>query len=325
MSSMEQLQGRRTAEEREQARAARQRRRTQGRSIPKGRSSHSRRARALAIAGLLGVAFAVWIVVMLIQHLGGSKVAKPPAAQAPEITVVIPEGEDRRQIAAIAHRDGLRGNYLQASVTSPALRPKRFGAPASIPNLEGFLFPATYRMPLHGSVNGLVERQLEAFQEHFGSEQQKHALALRLTSYQLLIVASMIEREAYLAQDRPLVAAVIYNRLRLGMPLGVDASIRFALNDWERPLTEAQLHMPSPYNTRLNKGLPPTPISNPGMESIEAAAHPAHTGYLYYVDGADGCGDLVFSDTEAEFERSKSAYDQALAAHGGHLPACRRR
>lgn len=291
-----------------------------------GGDGHSFRARAGAVGALAVVAVAVWVVVLLIQHFGGSKSGNAPAAaRAPEVTVVVPEGEDRRQIAAIARKDGLRGDYLQASVASSALQPKRFGAPAGIPNLEGFLFPATYKMPVRGNVKGLVERQLEAFQERFGAEEQKHARALGLTSYQLLIVASMIEREAYLAKDRPLVAAVIYNRLHQGMALGIDSTIRFALNDFTKPLTEAQLQTPSPYNTRLHKGLPPTPISNPGMEAIEAAAHPAHVGYLYYVDGADGCGDLVFSDSEAEFEHNKAAYDEALAANGGRTPTCRRK
>lgn len=296
-----------------------------GRAAGGGGRSHSLRARASAVGALAIVAVAVWGVVMLIQHFGGSKASTAPPLKAPAVKVVIPEGLSRLQIAAIARRDGLTGSYLSASARSQALQPRRFGAPASIPSLEGFLFPATYEMPVHGSVKGLVERQLEAFQERFGAEEQKRAHALGLTAYQLLIVASMIEREAYLARDRPLVAAVIYNRLRLGMPLGIDSTIRFALNDYTQPLTEAQLRTPSPYNTRLHKGLPPTPISNPGMEAIEAAAHPAHVGYLYYVDGADGCGDLVFSDTEAQFEANKAAYDQALAANGGHTPTCKHR
>lgn len=308
--------GQRTAQQREAARLARQRRRDARR--------RGLRARAGAVGTLVVVAIVVWLVVMLVQHLGGSspKAAPAPAA-VPVVRVVIPEGESRLQTAAIARRDRLVGNYLRASVSNAGLSPKRFGAPAGTPNLEGFLFPATYDMPVHGNVSGLVARQLEAFQERFGPEEMRHARALHLTSYQMLIVASMIEREAYLARDRPLVAAVIYNRLRLGMPLGIDSTIRFALNDYTSPLTEAQLNIDSPYNTRLHKGLPPTPISNPGMEAIEAAAHPAHVGYLYYVDGADGCGDLVFSDGEAQFEANKRAYDQALAANGGHTPACK--
>lgn len=298
--------------------------RVRGRARRSG-GTHSLRARVGAVGSLAAVVVVAWLVVLLIQHIKGASKPTPSVSRPPVVKVVIPEGETRLQIAAIARKDGLTGDYMRASARSSALAPKRFGAPLRTPNLEGFLFPATYEVPVHGSVRGLVAQQLEAFQERFGGEEQRHAKALGLTSYQLLIVASMIEREALLARDRPLVAAVIYNRLRLHMPLGIDSTLRFALHDYESPLTEAQLKTPSPYNTRLNTGLPPTPISNPGMESIEAAAHPAHVAYLYYVNGADGCGDLVFSDGEAEFEAHKLAYDEALRANGGHVPACKRK
>ncbi len=128
-----------------------------------------------------------------------------------------------------------------------------------------------------------------------------------------------------MARDRPLIAAVIYNRLRLGMPLGIDATIRYALHDYTRPLTEAQLQDSSPYNTRLHEGLPPTPISNPGLASIEAAAHPAHVNYTYYVAGADGCGELVFTSSYSQFLAYSAEYQQALAANGGRVPTCRKR
>lgn len=284
--------------------------------------SHSMRTRAGALGALVAVAL---LAVLLVQHLRKSGNATKSVSRPPVVKVVIPEGETRMQIATIAHRDGLNGDYMRISARNSALAPRRFGAPADTPNLEGFLFPATYELPVHGSVAGLVAQQLEAFQERFGREQERAARKLRLNSYEMLIVASMVEREALLPHDRPLVAAVIYNRLREGMPLGVDATIRFALNDWEKPLTEAQLKTPSPYNTRLHSGLPPTPISNPGMESIEAAAHPAKAGYLYYVDGADGCGELVFANTFAEFEHDSAAYQEALRANGGHVPTCKHR
>jgi UPF0755 protein len=139
----------------------------------------------------------------------------------------------------------------------------------------------------------------------------------------------MVEREAQTARDRPLIAAVIYNRLRLGMPLGIDATIYYAIElekgvaTYTRELTDAQLQVNSPYNTRTHTGLPPTPISNPGLASIEAAAHPAHVPYLYYVLAPDGCGEHVFSSTLARFERDAAAYRAALAKNGGHLPACK--
>lgn len=240
------------------------------------------------------------------------------------VRVVIPEGETRQQIAAIARRDGLKGDYLAQTKRNGGFEPSHYGAPTSTPSLEGFLFPATYEIDVHGNVSALVTEQLEAFHERFDSQFVQRAQRLKITPYQLLIVASMIEREAKLPKDRPLVAAVIYNRLRLGMPLGIDATIRYAVHNFSKPLTEAQLHVSSPYNTRLHTGLPPTPISNPGVEAIEAAASPAKVGYLYYVNGTDGCGDLVFSSSVSQFERDSAAYEAAVNANGGNEPTCKK-
>ena len=231
--------------------------------------------------------------------------------------ITIPEGETRGQIARIAASEGLGGSYLAAARRSALLDPAHYGAPAGTPNLEGFLFPATYELYAGSPARRLVAEQLQAFEENFGPAEIRRARELHITPYQLLIVASMVEREALLERDRPRVAAVIYNRLRLGMALGIDATIRYALNDFSGPLTEAQLQTNSPYNTRTHVGLPPTPISNPGVAAIEAAAHPAHVPYLYYVNGADGCGDLVFSTSSAEFERNAAAYQEALNRNGG--------
>jgi peptidoglycan lytic transglycosylase G len=248
--------------------------------------------------------------------------AKPPP---PVITVkvVVPEGIPRREIAGVASADGLTGNYLAASVRSPLLNPRRYGAPRGTPNLEGFLFPATYDLRAGASVRTLVSQQLVAFRRNLGRPFIRHSHQRGLTPYQLLIVASMIEREAAVARDRPLIAAVIYNRLRLGIPLGIDATIRYALNDYSRPLTESDLTIASPYNTRTHHGLPPTPIGNPGVASIVAAEHPARVSYLYYVAAPDGCGAHVFSTSYAKFQRDVAAYQAALAKNGGRVPTCR--
>ena len=114
-------------------------------------------------------------------------------------------------------------------------------------------------------------------------------------------------------------AAVIYNRLKQGMTLGIDATIRYYENNWTRPLRVSELERPSPYNTRLNRGLPPTPIGNPGLASIKAAAKPAKVSYRYYVvkPGANG---HAFSSTDAQFERDRQRYDAARAANGGNSP-----
>jgi uncharacterized YceG family protein len=278
-------------------------------------------ARLAALLAFVAVGVAIWLGA---QSLEGSGSHKPPAPPR-VVKITIPEGYTRAQIAALAKAEGLKGDYLAATVRSAHLHPTRYGAPHGTPNLEGFLFPATYDLYAGTSMRHLVNEQLAAFTENFGDAEIHRARSLGVTPYQLLIVASMIEREAEVERDRPLIAAVIYNRLRQGIPLGIDATIRYALNDFSAPLTEAQLHNPSPYNTRLHHGLPPTPISNPGLASIHAAAYPAHVSYLYYVAAADGCGEQVFSSSFAQFEHDAAAYREAVAKNHGRVPTCKKR
>jgi len=113
---------------------------------------------------------------------------------------------------------------------------------------------------------------------------------------------------------------VIYNRLHEGMPLGIDATIRFATGNYTEPLTESELAIDSPYNSRTNAGLPPGPIGNPGLASIRAAAHPAHVPYLFYVVKPGTCGDHTFAKTEAEFKAAVDKYNSAREAAGGNSP-----
>jgi len=291
------------------------------------RASHSGLARLAAVAGLAAVIGAVFLLVRSLTGSGHSKVASTPAV----VRVLIPEGKTRAQIAQIATSAGLTGSYRSATKRSALLNPAHYGAPRGTPDLEGFLFPATYEMTPGASVGRLVDEQLVAFKENFGSEEIRRAHALHITPYQLLVIASMIEREAEVPGDRPKIAAVIYNRLHRGMPLGIDATIYYAVEQrsgiatYTRELSESQLHMDSPYNTRIHPGLPPTPISNPGLASIRAAAHPAHASYLYYVAAPDGCGEHVFSTSLAAFEAHAAAYQAALRANGGRLPPCKKK
>jgi UPF0755 protein len=286
------------------------------------------RVGALLLLALLIVALGAVVLVRALRH---STPPPPPSATVRVVKVVIPEGENRLQIAEIAAADGLTGSYAKASERSPVLNPVTYGAPKDTPNLEGFLFPATYDMDAGAPASRLVAEQLEAFQERFGAEEARRARDLHITPYQLLTVASMVEREALVPGDRAKIAAVIYNRLRSGMPLGIDATIYYAVEQargiatYTGELTESQLHIDSPYNTRTHAGLPPTPISNPGMASIEAAVHPAHVPYLYYVAGADGCGEQVFSTTYAQFEVDAAAYDAAVKKNGGKPPVCKKK
>jgi len=273
------------------------------------------------VAGALVLA---WVLLRSEPH--------PRVSAVPHVVkVVIPEGETRLQIAQIAAAEGLTGSYLAGSKRSPLLNPAHYGAPRGTPDLEGFLFPATYDMNAGTPASRLVSEQLLAFRERFAAGDIRRAHELHITPYQLLTVASMVEREAQTAHDRPLIAAVIYNRLHQGMALGIDATIYYAVElakgiaTYTHELDEAQLQINSPYNTRTHTGLPPTPISNPGLASIEAAAHPAHVPYLYYVAAADGCGEQAFSSTFAQFERNVAAYRAAVAKNGGHPPVCKRK
>lgn len=290
--------------------------------IPDRHSPGRRVGALLAIVGVLAVLGAA--VVALIHR--GQRKPPPPAPKI--VRVLIPEGYTADQIAVLAREDGLRGSYTSAlgqAAHRDLLRPSSYGAPHGTRSLEGFLFPATYELYAGTPSSHLVQEQLTAFRRNFGGGEVDRARKLGVTPYQLLTVASIVEREAGIPHDRPLVAAVVYNRLKTGMTLGVDATLRYALHDFEHPLTEAQLATNTPYNTRLHRGLPPTPISNPGTAAIRAAAHPAHVSYLYYVNGADGCGDLVFSTSYAQFERNAAAYREALRRNGGNVPTCKKR
>ncbi|MBD0280855.1 MAG: endolytic transglycosylase MltG [Thermoleophilaceae bacterium] len=233
------------------------------------------------------------------------------------VVVTVPEGRSRREIAPLVRE--LEGDYMRATRRSPALDPRDYRAPGDR-TLEGFLFPATYELKKGQPVSALVERQLEAFERNFESVDLSYARRTNLTPYEVLIIASMVEREAQVPRERRLVASVIYNRLRQGIPLGIDATIRFALNQWDEPLEQSELASPSPYNTRRNPGLPPGPIGNPGLASIEAAARPARTDYLFYVVKPGTCGEHAFSSTNAQFEEDVARYNAARERRGGRSP-----
>ena len=243
------------------------------------------------------------------------------AAAAPVITVVVPEGPSRQEVAPLVARQGVKGDYLEASVSSRALNPKRYGAPSSVRSLEGFLFPATYELlRTKPGATALVTKQLTAFKANFRTVNLSYARSKNLTAYDIITIASMIERETSIASERRLVAAVIYNRLRRSIPLGIDASTRYAVGNWTAPLTGAQLRNRSPYNTRNRQGLPPGPIGNPGLASIRAAARPASVDYLYYVVAPCKGGAHAFSTTDAQFQQDVAAYNAKRAELGGRDP-----
>jgi uncharacterized YceG family protein len=206
--------------------------------------------------------------------------AGPPAPKTVRLT--IPEGFSVRDIAQRVGRVGVKAQAYRAAVEA-ANPPKGFlvrGEKA--PELEGFLFPATYELTEPVKPRQLVADQLAAFEDNFAKIDMTYARSQGLTKYDVLIIASMIEREAAFPGDRAKISAVIYNRLKAEMPLGIDPTIQYAVGSWE-PLTAADLDVDSPYNTRKVVGLPPTPIANPGLAALRAAAKPAKQDWLYFV------------------------------------------
>jgi uncharacterized YceG family protein len=239
----------------------------------------------------------------------------PRAKVVPTVDVTIPEGPSIRETSPLVAETSLRGNYRRAAGERRVLRRvRRLGAPRGTDTAEGFLFPSTYTLVDGAPVRNLVTRQLDAFEENFRGIDMAYAKRRNLTRYDVLIIASMVEREAQLDRERPLIASVIYNRLSEGMPLGIDATIRYHINNWSRPIRQSELDEDSPYNSRLNTGLPPTPIGNPGLKSIEAAARPARTDYLFFVVKPGGEGEHAFSSTDAEFQRD---YERYQSSRGG--------
>lgn len=220
------------------------------------------------------------------------------------VTVSIPEGRSRYEIAAQAKSLGLEGDYMADSKSSSLLNPKRYGAPSGS-TLEGFLFPATYELPASSSVTRLVSQQLQAFKVNIRDVSMRYARTKNLTVFDVLTIASLIDREVSKASERKIVASVIYNRLKQGIPLGIDATSRFETRNWTKPLTNATLQKDTPYNTRINKGLPPGPIGNPGLAAIQAAARPATTGFLFYVANPCKPGTHTFTKTNAASKRRR--------------------
>jgi peptidoglycan lytic transglycosylase G len=224
--------------------------------------------------------------------------APPPVETTPTLArlrIIFPEGFTRRDMAdrvAAVHEIAIekRGvtprltptGYLLAS--GSAAPPAEFRKDWAGRSLEGFLFPATYEFTKLTSSARLVRDQLRAFRRNWRKVDLRYARSKNLTPYDVLIIASMIEKEAVAPDERRLVAAVIYNRLRNRMPLGIDATIRYGHDvPGTEPLKESDLESNDPYNTRNRLGLPPTPISNPGLASMRAAADPARVDYLYFV------------------------------------------
>lgn len=217
--------------------------------------------------------------------------------------VTIPEGFTAKQVAqrlqdaGIGKASTFTQAFLHDTIVVDGTRTK---------NLEGFLFPSTYLIP-NGASPKTVEAILTAqFRKELPQDAQRQARALGFTVPQIVTLASLIEREAKADDERPLMAGVYYNRLHSGMPLEVDATIEYALPEHHDVITYGDLRTDSPYNTYLHAGLPPTPIANPGLPSLQAAFNPKSSPYLYYV--YKGNGHHAFARTLGEQNANIAKY-----------------
>jgi UPF0755 protein len=273
-------------------------------------------ALVLVVGALISAVVAVMIAIPHVHHRAAptTVVAPPPKP----FRVIFPEGFTRdqmadrvRAVAKIAVRKKhkpvalSRAQYLLATrkLTVPCFSPDLEH------NVEGFLFPATYDFLATTTARQLVQEQVGAFCENWRRVNLGYAKSKNLTPYDVLTIASMVEKETLAPDERPLVAAVIYNRLHAGMPLGIDATLRYGLHiPPTQSILQSQLDSDNPYNSRKLTGLPPTPIANAGLASIQAAAHPAHVNYLYFVRKPDKVHHF--------FTASDTAFAQYECAHG---------
>lgn len=174
-------------------------------------------------------------------------------------------------------------------------------------SLEGFLFPDTYFLRPDTTATQIVDTLLTQFEQRVGATLRTAAAQRKVSVYDLVKLASIVEREARDRAESPVIAGVYQNRLNIGMKLDADPTIQYAKGDWAE-LTLADLELVSPYNTYRNPGLPPTPISNPGQAALEGAAKPATHDFLYFVAKADGTGDHAFAKTLEEQEANRVKY-----------------
>ncbi|PIZ99199.1 MAG: endolytic transglycosylase MltG, partial [Candidatus Levybacteria bacterium CG_4_10_14_0_2_um_filter_35_8] len=213
-----------------------------------------------------------------------------------DIWVTIPEGKRTEEVAEILKKNipTFQQSWIQSLITD-----------------EGYLFPDTYLIPKDATIDLISTMMKDNFQQKFDSA--KNTKITNLTDRETIIMASLVEREAKADIDRPMVASVIYNRISIDMKLDIDATLQYALGYqtdekrwWKKELTSQDKTINSPYNTYTNPGLPPGPISNPGLASIKASLNPAKTDYLFYISDANGTNH--YAKTMAEHNANIKKY-----------------
>ena len=226
-----------------------------------------------------------------------------------EVTLTILEGWRLEEIAATLPTSGLEFSpetFLSATSAGPEGYPFLGERPGSR-SLEGFLFPGSYRLPRQSTVDQVITVLLEAFQEQLTPDLKTGFERQGLNTYEAVVLASIVERETVVEDEMPLITSVFLNRLTAGMPLEADSTVQYALGNqnkthtwWKNPLSLDDLKVDSPYNTYLYGGLPPGPISNPGLTALRAVAFPAQADYYYFRAACDGSGEHRFAKTFEE-------------------------
>lgn len=226
-----------------------------------------------------------------------------------ELTITYPEGFTLHQIA---ERTAARGIGTRQAFLAAALPPEYIddypylGEIPADRGLEGYLFPDTYRVFPDDTSSDVIRRLLANFDAKFTEDLRDEAAAQNRTLDQIVTMASIIEREVLTDEDMAQVSGILWKRNDDGVGLDADATVRYALDKWDDPLTFQDLQTDSPYNTRKWRGLPPGPISNPGLRAIVAAVRPQESDYYYYLSAPDG--KTIFSKTLAEHNSNKARH-----------------
>lgn len=230
------------------------------------------------------------------------------AGKADTVRFTIPEGYDIKRTTEKLASEGL----INADTFAKEIESGQFdykfmeSAPAGANRLEGYLFPETYDIYTTANEHDIINKMLSQFNSVFTDEYYARAKELNMSVNEVITLASVIEREARVSEDRPIIASVFYNRLKIGMPLQSCATVQYILGEQKAVLSIKDTKIESPYNTYLNPGLPPGPIASPGADSIKAALYPAETDYLYFL--AKGDGTHAFSATYDQFLKDKAKY-----------------
>lgn len=226
--------------------------------------------------------------------------------------VTIPEGLTLKQIAKRLEDQGFgpQAQFLSLGTSPQFLATwdlREYG-------LEGYLYPDTYFFSKQSSAADILGRMLTRLSEVFSPAMQQQAQELGVSRHEVLTLASLVEKETGVAQERPLIAGVFHNRLRQNMPLQCDPTVIYGIPNFDGKLTRRHLRTPTPYNTYLFTGLPPGPIANPGLAAIQAVLSPAETNYLYFV--ARGDGSHVFSSRLADHNRAVRRFQKRRSRNG---------